>query len=413
MILALAQLNHPSYSPELWQGTLVFWGVMLVATLVNTFASQYLPKLESAILVLHIGGFFAILIPLVHLSKEKVSAHDVFTVFENGGGWPSTTLSVFVGLLGSVFATYGTDAAVHLSEEIRSSNVVVPWCIVSTTLLNGIMGFAILLVVLFVTVDVEGVLASPSGLLGFPFMQIFLDATGSRAGASVLICIIIIMDISAAIAFLATSSRIVFAFGRDKGLPFWRTMSTVCSPSCTGMLMLRVTNDIHQVQDHSAIPLYAIAVMAGVSCVIGLINIGSATAFNIVLSIGVNSLYASYVLTEALFLWRRVTGSIRHPNQMSSSTWHANELVWGPFRVPGIWGILLNAFGVGYGIIVFIFSFFPTAVKPDAEHMNFSCLMTGAVMIFAVAYYLLYAKKLYTGPVVEIAPYQVSSPVCG
>ena len=41
------------------------------------------------------------------MAPQKVSAHDVFTVFENGGGWPTTTVSVFVGLLGSVFATYG------------------------------------------------------------------------------------------------------------------------------------------------------------------------------------------------------------------------------------------------------------------------------------------------------------------
>lgn len=115
-----------------------------------------------------------------------------------------------------------------MAEEIRRANVVIPWCMVSTTLLNGILGFAIVIVVLFVTVDIDGVLASPTGLLGFPFMQIFYDATGSLAGASVMICIIIIMDICAAIAFLATSSRIVFAFGRDRGLPFWRTMSKVC-----------------------------------------------------------------------------------------------------------------------------------------------------------------------------------------
>ena len=41
------------------------------------------------------------------MAPEKVSARDVFTVFQNGGNWPSTTISVFVGLLGSVFATYG------------------------------------------------------------------------------------------------------------------------------------------------------------------------------------------------------------------------------------------------------------------------------------------------------------------
>ena len=65
MILALAELNHPSYSPALWQGTMVYWGVMAVAILLNTYTSKILPKLESFILILHIGGFFAILIPLV------------------------------------------------------------------------------------------------------------------------------------------------------------------------------------------------------------------------------------------------------------------------------------------------------------------------------------------------------------
>ncbi|KAI4150563.1 MAG: hypothetical protein L6R39_002246 [Caloplaca ligustica] len=163
-----------------------------------------------------------------------------------------------------------------------------------------------------------------------------------------------------------------------------------------------------KVQPESAIPMYAILVMATVSCVIGLINIGSAAAFNDVISLGVSSLYASYTLTESLLLWHRMRGTIRHPNQMAGSTWHANELVWGPFHVPGIWGILLNAFAVGYGVIVFIFSFFPQTVNPDAAHMNFSCLMTGAIMLGAVIYYYMYARKVYTGPVVEIVPYQVS-----
>ncbi|KAL8793290.1 MAG: hypothetical protein Q9195_004067 [Heterodermia aff. obscurata] len=389
MILALAKLNHPNYAPELWQGTLVYWGVMAVAISINTAASKILPKIESFILLLHILGFFAIIIPLVHLAPEKVSAHDVFAVFENGGGWPSTTVSVFVGLLGSVFATYGTDCAVHMAEEIHSANVVIPWCMLSTTLLNGILGFAMVIVVLFVTVDIDSVLESPTGQLGFPFMQIFYDATGSLPGASTMICIVIIMDICAAIAFLATSSRIVFAFGRDRGLPFWRTMAK------------------KQVQSDTAIPMYAIIVMASVSCAIGLINIGSATAFNDVISLGVSSLYASYVLTEALLLWHRLRGTIRSPAQMSHETWHANELVWGPFHVPGIWGVLLNGFAVGYGIIVFVFSFFPQTVRPDAAHMNFSCLMTGAIMLFAVGYYVAYARRVYKGPVVEVVPGEV------
>ena len=76
MILALSALNHPNYSPALWQGTLVYWGVMAVAILINTYTSKILPKLESLILVLHILGFFAILIPLVYVSVMLLLIHN-------------------------------------------------------------------------------------------------------------------------------------------------------------------------------------------------------------------------------------------------------------------------------------------------------------------------------------------------
>lgn len=80
---------------------------------------------------------------------------------------------------------------------------------------------------LYVTVDIDAVLQSPTGELGFPFMQVVLDSVGSYAGATVMISIVIAMFTFAVIAFLATASRIVFAFGRDKGLPFWQTMAKV------------------------------------------------------------------------------------------------------------------------------------------------------------------------------------------
>lgn len=123
-----------------------------------------------------------------------------------------------------------------MAEEIHGANVVIPWCMLSTTLLNGILGFAMLVAILFVTVDIDSVLKSPTGALGFPFMQVLYDATGSRGGATAMICLIIIMMICASIAFLATSSRIVFAFGRDRGLPFSRTMATVRSALSTLVL---------------------------------------------------------------------------------------------------------------------------------------------------------------------------------
>lgn len=114
-----------------------------------------------------------------------------------------------------------------MAEETKGADIVIPWSVVATSVLNGILGFGTLLSMLYVTPNIQAVLDSPTGLLGFPFMQVVLDSVGSYTGATIMISIVIAMFIFAIIAFLATASRIVFAFGRDKGLPFWQTMAKV------------------------------------------------------------------------------------------------------------------------------------------------------------------------------------------
>ena len=141
-----------------------------------------------------------------------------------------------------------------------------------------------------------------------------------------------------------------------------------------------------------------------IACLIGIINIGSPTAFNDVISLAVSSLYASYIITEALLLWRRMTGQVKSLHDVSSHTGEANELIWGPFHLPGIFGILVNGFAVIFGIIILFFSFWPVETPVKAEKMNFSCLMTGSVVLFAVFYYVFWARKTYKGPIVEITP---------
>lgn len=384
LIVALIQLNHDNYVPELWHGTLLFWAIVILSVFINTAATSILPTIETLILVLHVVGFFAVLIPVVHLAPNKASAHDVFTQFSNDGGWSSQGLSFFIGLIGNVYAMVGCDSAVHMAEEIHNAEFVVPWSMLTTTLLNGALGFAIVIAVLFVTTDISAALASPTGVLGYPFMQIFYDATGSKAGSSVLIAVMIIMDIAATIAFIATASRLVWAFARDRGLPGWRTVS--------------------KVQSKTAIPLLAVVITSLVACLIGLINIGSSAAFNDVISLGISSLYASYIITESLLLWRRCTGAIRKATDVANDTGEANQLVWGPFCLPGIFGILVNAFAVGFAIIIFFFSFWPVTTPVTAARMNFSVLMTGSVVLFAVLYYVVWARKTYEGPIVEVTP---------
>ena len=106
LIQGMIVLNYPQYNPQRWQGTLLLWAVILFAVLINTVISSLLPMLEGLILMIHVLGFFAILIPLVYMSSHG-SASSVFTSFVNEGGWSSQGLSFWVGIIGNVFAFLG------------------------------------------------------------------------------------------------------------------------------------------------------------------------------------------------------------------------------------------------------------------------------------------------------------------
>lgn len=114
MVLGMAALNHDTYMPELWHGSLLFWAVMAFAVFINTLVSSALPKFEGLILVFHVLGFFAILIPLVTLGPHG-DTKEVFNTWVNNGGFQSTGLSFMVGMMGNAFAFVGTDAAFHVS----------------------------------------------------------------------------------------------------------------------------------------------------------------------------------------------------------------------------------------------------------------------------------------------------------
>lgn len=113
MIQGLVVLNHPSYQPERWQATLIFYAVVAVSLFINTYLARLLPQIEAVVFVIHVVGFFAILIPLVYLAP-KSSVSDVFDTFINSGNWKTQGLAFFVGSIQSMFAFVGIDAATHL-----------------------------------------------------------------------------------------------------------------------------------------------------------------------------------------------------------------------------------------------------------------------------------------------------------
>jgi choline transport protein len=223
LIQGLIVLGNPSYIPQSWQLVLFYWASLLFAIIVNTRISKLLPKIETLILVLHVTGYFAILIPLVYFAPHS-DAEVVFTTFLNEGNWPTTGLAFMVGVIGPAFSLLGADGAVHMSEEISRPAQNVPWAMVIGILLNGSLGLGMLIAALFCLGDLDTVLSTPTG---YPFMAIFQQAVGDVYGALTMSALITIMNICATISFVATASRMTWSFARDRGVPGWKWLGHV------------------------------------------------------------------------------------------------------------------------------------------------------------------------------------------
>ena len=268
-----------------------------------------------------------------------------------------------------------------MSEEIENAEVVVPRSIMLSVLINGSLGFAMLLATLFCLGNIDKSLNSPTG---YPFMEIFLEATDSIGGVATMGAIITTMGICTSVGMLAACSRQFWSFARDRGVPGWRLWSRVTSGN--------------------AVPVFSVGVTAIIACLLALINIGSEVAFNDLVSMSVSGLYLSYMVVAMLLLYRRCTGAIahyHHHDDMIVNTAGA-KLVWGPFHIPGMFGILVNLWAVCYMMIIVFFSFWPTESVVTVSSMNYAVVGTFGTIILSIIYYFVRARKVYEGPLVEV-----------
>lgn len=68
---------------------------------------------------------------------------------------------------------------------------------------------------------------------GFAYIDTFYEATHSKGGTTAMAAILILIGICATIANVATASRQMYAFARDKGLPFSNFLCKVSAEPCT------------------------------------------------------------------------------------------------------------------------------------------------------------------------------------
>lgn len=81
---------------------------------------------------------------------------------------------------------------------------------------NAVLGLLVIVTLAFCSGDLQEVQQTR---LGEPFVQIFYNATESKAGASVMVAIVVILLVSCCFSEVATASRQLWSFARDRGFP--------------------------------------------------------------------------------------------------------------------------------------------------------------------------------------------------
>ncbi|ORY01977.1 amino acid/polyamine transporter I [Clohesyomyces aquaticus] len=375
-------MSGANYMPQNWHTVLISWAVSGFAVTINSTTGKFLAKFEGLVLVLHLVGFFCVMIPLIYLGPHG-DASAIFTTFLDNGGWNSKTLTFLVSLPITAVCLLGADSAVHMSEEIVSAASVVPQALVYSVLINGSLALAMAIALVFCMGDIEAALEAQMTMI-YPALEIFLQAVKSKTGAILMASIVLVLATACGVGAYATASRMIWSFSRDKGLPFSGTL-------------VKVPTKLSK----TALPTNAVFTTLAITMLLSLISLGSTVALNDILTLSVAALYSSYLIVCALLLWRRLSGCVHHPAE-ELLLQHSGKLYWGPWRVPEPWGSINNVYACCHLTFLFFWCFWPPMTPVTPETANYSVLLLGSVIIGSVLWYYLRARKYFQGPIREV-----------
>lgn len=297
----------------------------------------------------------------------KASSKDVWTNFDNWGGWSSTGAATIVGQLAAAGAFIGADSAAHMAEEVRDASLTVPRMMMGTVLLNGLLGFATIVTVVYSVQDVEEQVYNSTAV--YPFIDIFATAVGSDAGAIGMTVPMIILSISMCLNAVAAASRQAWSFSRDEGLPF-------------RSIFRKIT-----VIDGSPLPINAMVASLCIAVILALLNLGGTAAFNSIMGLVTGAVGLTYALSIGCVLWRRLFGA-----PLPHARWSL-----------GRFGAWINGFAFFYECFTVTISFFPLFAEVTAKSMNWAIAMFGGAAILCSINYFVNGRKYYKGPVVYLA----------
>ena len=354
--------------------TFVLFALILIFHgLVNVFSGHLVSIFNGVSVWWHVIGVAVIIVLLIAVPSHHASFSYVFT----GRAFGTFSHSMYwfyvlpLGFLLTMYTITGYDASAHVSEETHGAAESAPKGVWRSVAYSAAIGWLLLLALTFA---VQKAKISAISTAGFPAVAILETALSSAAAKAVLL-ISTIGQLFCGMACVTSASRMTFAFSRDGAIPghrLWRRLGA------------------------NGTPTYAVLFV----CVFALIvtipayfpnAAGTPVAFFAVTSIAVIGLYIAY--TIPVFLrWRMGDRFTPGPWTLGQKYRWINPIavVWVALCVIIFCLPVNNPAGV----------YFKHGFSWGS--VNYAPLVTIGVMLAVTVWYLVSAKRTFTGPVKTI-----------
>ena len=323
--------------------TLNHFGIRLVSWL-NNFSAWY----HIGVVVLVIGALLSV--GLVQKPEFLLTQYSTDTNFPYG-------YSFLIGLLLAQWTLTGYDASAHLCEETIDPRRRAPWGIFLSVVVSVIAGAAMISVITLSIPDLK----VAAGFGDNAFTEILRMRLGPGLGNTIVALVLGAMWLCG-LACMTSASRMIYAFARDGGVPFAKSLARVSPKHRT--------------------PSNAIWLLAGVALLLGV----SVKLYSAVVSIATIALYVSYGLPIAAGLYSRSRGA-----WSTKGPWNLGRLSTITSIVAMLW-------------IVFIIGVF---VLPPNEQAGE--VMLGLIALLGLAWFGV-VRQRFPGPKVKLQHYEDAPP---
>ncbi|KAG1733265.1 amino acid permease-domain-containing protein [Suillus lakei] len=311
----------------------IAWAVNIFSGIVNTIGTKAIGHMSTLFVWWTLGGTVVLVTTLLVKAPTMNSTDFVFTNVQNFTGWQSRGFVVLLGFLQAVYTLEGCETAAQVAEEAVRAEILAPLAVVQ---------------------DIASV---QSTTFAIPIAQLFYDAVGPRLSQMCLI-VIMVSQVMAAITTFTASSRLFYALARDNAFPLKKQFMTL---------------------NRFQAPYWGVWTSVLIGCVISCAYIGSAIAFNAILSSAAISVMLSYLQPIMIRVF-----------------WPDSIQDFGPFRL-GKWSWPVNFASFLFTIFVCILFILPTAYPVDVLNMNYAIVAVGGLLVVIAINWLWWGRHSFIG----------------